>query len=134
MLARYREQLPLIDGAVEAVERLGGALSARGRVVVEPAADRRGARVAGLAPYFARDRLVRGGRAREARAGRLPRGGATARRRRRTRCAAVEDSHGGIRSAKAAGMRVIAIPNPSYPPDEEALAQADVDDRARSTS
>ena len=23
-------------------------------------------------------------------------------------------------------MRVVAIPNPSYPPDEEALAQADV--------
>src|SRR5207302_7053424 len=41
-------------------------------------------------------------------------------------CAAVEDSHGGIRSAKAAGMRVIVLPNPSYPPDEEALAQADV--------
>src|SRR5439155_8346970 len=42
------------------------------------------------------------------------------------RCAAVEDSHSGIRSAKAAGMRVLAIPNPSYPPDEEALAGADV--------
>jgi beta-phosphoglucomutase-like phosphatase (HAD superfamily) len=42
-----------------------------------------------------------------------------------TQCAAVEDSHGGIRSAKAAGMRVIAIPNPTYPPDEESLAQAD---------
>jgi HAD superfamily hydrolase (TIGR01509 family) len=41
-------------------------------------------------------------------------------------CAAVEDSHNGIRSAKAAGMRVIAIPNPHFPPDEEALAQADV--------
>ena len=41
-------------------------------------------------------------------------------------CAAVEDSHGGIRSAKAAGMRVIAIPNPTYPPDADSLAQADV--------
>jgi HAD superfamily hydrolase (TIGR01509 family) len=41
-------------------------------------------------------------------------------------CAAVEDSHNGIRSAKAAGMRVIAIPNPHFPPDEEALAQADI--------
>jgi HAD superfamily hydrolase (TIGR01509 family) len=41
------------------------------------------------------------------------------------RCAAVEDSHAGIRSAKAAGMRVVAIPNASYPPDEEALALAD---------
>ena len=42
------------------------------------------------------------------------------------RCAAIEDSHAGIRSAKAAGMRVVAIPNPHYPPDEEALAAADV--------
>ena len=41
-------------------------------------------------------------------------------------CAAVEDSHNGIRSAKAAGMRVFAVPNPTYPPDEEALAEADV--------
>jgi HAD superfamily hydrolase (TIGR01509 family) len=41
-------------------------------------------------------------------------------------CTAVEDSHNGIRSAKAAGMRVIAVPNPHYPPDAEALALADV--------
>ena len=41
-------------------------------------------------------------------------------------CAAVEDSHNGIRAAKAAGMRVVAIPNPHFPPDEEALAHADV--------
>jgi len=41
-------------------------------------------------------------------------------------CAAVEDSHNGIRSAKAAGMRVVAIPNPHFPPGEDALAQADV--------
>jgi HAD superfamily hydrolase (TIGR01509 family) len=41
-------------------------------------------------------------------------------------CAAVEDSQNGIRSAKAAGMRVFAIPNPHYPPDADALADADV--------
>jgi beta-phosphoglucomutase-like phosphatase (HAD superfamily) len=41
------------------------------------------------------------------------------------RCAAVEDSENGIRAAKAAGMRVIALPNPRYPPAEGALAQAD---------
>ena len=41
------------------------------------------------------------------------------------RCAAVEDSHAGIRSAKAAGMRVLAIPNASFPPGPEALAEAD---------
>jgi beta-phosphoglucomutase-like phosphatase (HAD superfamily) len=42
------------------------------------------------------------------------------------RCAAIEDSHAGIRSAHAAGMRVIAIPNPTYPPGDDALSQADV--------
>ena len=42
-----------------------------------------------------------------------------------TGCCAIEDSHGGIRSAKAAGMRVVAIPNPTYPPDADALALAD---------
>jgi HAD superfamily hydrolase (TIGR01509 family) len=41
-------------------------------------------------------------------------------------CAAVEDSQNGIRSAKAAGMRVLAIPNPHFPPDSAALADADV--------
>lgn len=40
--------------------------------------------------------------------------------------AAVEDSHNGIRSAKSAGLRVIAIPNPHFPPDVESLALADV--------
>ena len=37
---------------------------------------------------------------------------------------AVEDSGSGIRSAQAAGMTVIAIPNPHYPPDADALAGA----------
>ena len=41
------------------------------------------------------------------------------------RCAAIEDSHNGILAAAAAGMRVIAIPNPAFPPGEEALAAAD---------
>ena len=39
-------------------------------------------------------------------------------------CAAIEDSHNGIRSAKAAGMRCIAIPNSHFPPGE-AVAEAD---------
>jgi beta-phosphoglucomutase-like phosphatase (HAD superfamily) len=41
-------------------------------------------------------------------------------------CAAVEDSENGIRAARAAGMRVIAIPNRAFPPTDEALAQADL--------
>lgn len=39
-------------------------------------------------------------------------------------CAAVEDSSNGLRSAAAAGMRVIAVPHPRYPPDADALACA----------
>ena len=42
------------------------------------------------------------------------------------RCAAVEDSANGIRSAQRARLRVIAIPNRRYPPADEALAAADV--------
>ncbi len=42
------------------------------------------------------------------------------------RCAAIEDSENGIRAAKAAGMRTIALPNETYPPSPEALGEADV--------
>ncbi len=40
------------------------------------------------------------------------------------RCAAVEDSANGLRSAAAAGLRVIAVPRPEYPPGPAALASA----------
>lgn len=43
-----------------------------------------------------------------------------------TRCAGVEDSHNGILALHNAKMRVIAIPNPHYPPQPEALSRADV--------
>ena len=41
-------------------------------------------------------------------------------------CAAVEDSANGLRAAAAAGMGVVAIPNRAFPPEQEALAEADV--------
>jgi HAD superfamily hydrolase (TIGR01509 family) len=125
MLGRYRERLPLIDGAVDAVRRLAGRYrlglaSSSNRPLIDTVLE-----VAGLAQFFpvtvSSEEVERGKPAPDVyleAAGRL--GVEPA------RCAAVEDSHGGIRSAKAAGMRVIAIPNPSYPPDEESLAQADV--------
>jgi beta-phosphoglucomutase-like phosphatase (HAD superfamily) len=40
--------------------------------------------------------------------------------------AGLEDSHNGILAARAAGLRVIAIPNHEFPPGDEALAAADV--------
>ncbi|TDD71980.1 HAD family phosphatase [Jiangella aurantiaca] len=38
------------------------------------------------------------------------------------RSAAVEDSTNGLRSAHAAGMTVVAVPNPHFPPDPAVLA------------
>lgn len=42
-----------------------------------------------------------------------------------TGCAAVEDSTNGLRAARAAGMRLIAVPNRDYLPDPDDLARAD---------
>ena len=39
-------------------------------------------------------------------------------------CVAIEDSSNGERAAHAAGMPVIAAPNPHYPPGDDALALA----------
>ena len=41
-------------------------------------------------------------------------------------CVAIEDSAVGIRSARAAGLAVVAIPNRAYPPATAVLGQADV--------
>ena len=42
------------------------------------------------------------------------------------RCAAVEDSTNGLRSAAAAGFVVVAVPNQEFPPSEDALGLASV--------
>jgi HAD superfamily hydrolase (TIGR01509 family) len=42
------------------------------------------------------------------------------------RCAAIEDSTNGLRSAHAAGMLVVAVPNPAFPPERSGLELADV--------
>ena len=125
MLDAYREHLPLIDGAVEAVRRLAaryplGLASSSNRPLIDAVL-----LVAGLTSFFSvtvsSEEVPRGKPAPDVYLEAARRLEVDAQH-----CAAVEDSHGGIRSAKAAGMRVIAIPNPSYPPDDEALAQADV--------
>ena len=86
-----------------------------GRVLVQPSSDRRRPREVRARTALRDHRLVRGGRAREAGARRLPRGGASTRRSPPERCAAIEDSANGIRAAHAAGMRVVAIPNRALP-------------------
>jgi HAD superfamily hydrolase (TIGR01509 family) len=125
MLERYRERLPLIPGAVEAVQRLAarwplGLASSSNRPLIDAALE-----LSGLALYFrvtvSSEEVARGKPSPDVYLEAARRRGVAP-----ERCAAVEDSHSGIRSAKAAGMRVIAIPNPSYPPDEEAVADADV--------
>jgi HAD superfamily hydrolase (TIGR01509 family) len=125
MLARYRERLPLLPGAVEAVQRIAarfplGLASSSNREIIDTVLD-----VSGLASLFrvtvSSEEVARGKPAPDVYLEAARRLGVAA-----DRCAAVEDSHGGIRSARAAGMRVVAIPNASYPPDEEALALADV--------
>ncbi|MEV6240311.1 HAD family phosphatase [Lentzea sp. NPDC051838] len=41
-------------------------------------------------------------------------------------CYAVEDSTNGLRAALAAGMTVLAVPNPHFPPAEEVLSKVTV--------
>src|SRR5690349_22156252 len=121
----YEDDLPLIDGAVDAVQRLRrrwplGLASSANREIIDRVLE-----LAGLAADFSATVSSE----------EVPRGKPSpdvyleaARRLRAdaSRCGAVEDSHNGIRSAKAAAMRVVAVPNPHYPPDDESLALADV--------
>jgi len=124
MAARYREHLPLIDGAVEAVERLAarwplGVASSSNRELIDLALE-----LSGLDRLFhatvSSEEVERGKPAPDVYLEASRRLGVEP-----ARAAAIEDSHAGIRSAKAAGMHVLAIPNPAYPPDDEALAVAD---------
>jgi HAD superfamily hydrolase (TIGR01509 family) len=125
MLARYRESLPLFDGAVEAVRRLATAYtlavaSSSNRPLIEVVLER-----AGLAELFAvvvsSEEVAAGKPAPDVYLETARRLGAEP-----VRCAAIEDSANGIRAAHAAGMRVFAIPNVHYPPAPDALALADV--------
>jgi HAD superfamily hydrolase (TIGR01509 family) len=125
MLAAYARDLPLLPGAVDVVHRMAAAFplalaSSSNRAIFEE--------VLGLAEiedFFAAtvssEEVARGKPAPDVYLEASRRLGVAA-----ERCAAVEDSHSGIRSAHAAGMCVIAIPNPSYPPGDETLELADV--------
>ena len=124
MLEAYQRELPLLPGAEEAVRRAAeafplGLASSSNREIFEAVLD-----LGGLAACFratvSSEEVARG----------KPEPDVYLEAARRLgvppeACAAVEDSHAGIRSAKAAGMRVVTIPNASYPPDDEALGLAD---------
>ena len=123
LLEQYRRGLPLIPGAREAVQRIGrgwplALASSAGRPVIDTVLA-----VAGLQHEFqatvASEEVSRGKPAPDVyleaarRLGQPP-----------VACAAVEDSANGIRSARAAGLHVVAIPNRDYPPPASVLAEA----------
>jgi HAD superfamily hydrolase (TIGR01509 family) len=125
MMAGYRDRLPLIDGAVEAVERMAGRY---GKLGLASSANRPlidlALRESGLDRWFAAtvssEEVERGKPAPDVyleAARRLDVDPASV--------LAVEDSHNGILSAHRAGMRVVAIPNHAFPPGDDALAAAD---------
>jgi HAD superfamily hydrolase (TIGR01509 family) len=125
MIEDYRRDLPLVEGAVDAVRRL----AARWPLALATSSNREVIDVvleaSGLAEAFAvtvsSEEVARGKPAPDvyleaaARLGVVP-GDA----------AAIEDSTNGLLAAHAAGMAVVAIPNRAFPPSEEALTVADV--------
>jgi len=124
MRVRYREGPPWIPGAREAVRRIGaayalGLASSSNRELIDLVLEAGG--IASLFRATVSSEEVAAGKP-------APDVYVEAARRLAVApaaCTAVEDSHNGIRSAKAAGMRCIAIPNAHFPPGD-AVAEADV--------
>jgi HAD superfamily hydrolase (TIGR01509 family) len=125
MLDRYSERLPLIDGAVDAVKRLAtqwplGVASSSNRELIDRVLE-----VSGLATYFratvSSEEVEHGKPAPDVYLEAARRLGVKP-----SRSAAIEDSSSGIRSAHAAGMHVIAIPNRAFPPPADVLRLADL--------
>jgi len=121
----YREHLPLLPGAVQAVRSMAtewplGLASSSNRHVIDQVLDE-----AGIADCFqvtVSSEEVAGGKP-------APDVYLEAARRLDadpSRCVAIEDSTNGIRSAHAAEMTVIAVPNRDFPPEPDALALAEL--------
>ena len=120
----YRERLPLIPGAREAVRALAadwplGLASSSNRAIIELALE-----LADLRDCFAvtvsSEEVARGKPAPDVYLAAVASLAVPA-----SRAAAIEDSANGLRSAAAAGLHVVAIPNREFPPDADALALAD---------
>jgi HAD superfamily hydrolase (TIGR01509 family) len=125
MAERYGQRPPLLPGAVAAVERLAerwplGLASSSSRQLIELVLA-----ASGLAGRFratvSTEEVPRGKPAPDAYLEVAARLGVDP-----ADCAAVEDSSNGVRSAAAAGMRVIAIPARRYPLDDDAARAATV--------
>ena len=120
MASLYRARLPLLPGAVEAVRGLAarwplGLASSSNREIIDLALS-----LAGVADSFdatvSSEEVAHGKPAPDVYLEACRRLGVSP-----ARSIAVEDSSNGLRSASAAGMAVIAVPNPHYPPDPDAL-------------
>jgi HAD superfamily hydrolase (TIGR01509 family) len=125
LLEGYRERLPLLEGARAAVERLAarwplGLASSSNLKVIEVVMES-----GGFGPYFqtwvSSEEVARGKPAPDVFLEAARRMGADP-----ATTAAIEDSHNGILSARAAGMAVLALPNHEFPPGDDALEQADL--------
>jgi HAD superfamily hydrolase (TIGR01509 family) len=121
----YRERLPLIEGALDAVRRIGawwplGIASSSNRPLIDLFLELTGTRDL-FAATVSSEEVARGKPAPDVYLEAALRLDVVA-----TACAAVEDSENGTRSAAGAGMRVVVIPNRVFPPSEAALALADV--------
>ncbi|HEY0417430.1 MAG TPA: HAD family phosphatase [Gaiellaceae bacterium] len=125
MLERYGEAPPLIPGAVDAVRRIAGRWPVAIASSSNPELIDVVVHASELADVFAvavsSQEVARGKPAPDVYLEAARRLGVDA-----AACGAVEDSANGIRSAKAAGMHVVAIPNPHFPPPPEVTALADV--------
>ena len=125
MAAEYARHLPLLPGAAGAVR----ALAARWPLAVASSAPRSLIEVvldaSGLRPAFtaavSSEEVARGKPAPDVYLAAAALLGVKP-----AACAAVEDSSNGLRSAAAAGLAVIAVPRPEYPPAADALAGARV--------
>jgi HAD superfamily hydrolase (TIGR01509 family) len=121
----YRRHLPAIPGGREAVERLAarwplGLASSSNRTLIDLALELLGVNNLFKATVSSEE-VARGKPAPDVYLEAAHRLGVAP-----AQAAAIEDSENGIRAAKSAGMRVIAIPNPHFPPADDALMQADV--------
>jgi HAD superfamily hydrolase (TIGR01509 family) len=125
MARGYRDALPLLPGARAAVDQLAAAYplaiaSSANRELIELVLELAGLQDA-FAAYVSSEEVARGKPAPDVYLEAARRLGADP-----AACAAIEDSSNGLRSARAAGMAVIAVPNRDYPPDPDALALAGV--------
>jgi HAD superfamily hydrolase (TIGR01509 family) len=125
VLQAYEERLPLLPGAEAAVERIAarwplGLASSSNREVIERVMETSGW-AAVFATWVSSEEVARGKPAPDVFLEAARRLGVEP-----ADAAGVEDSHNGILAARAAGLRVIAIPNHEFPPGPEALAAADV--------